>query len=241
MPDYPPNPGVDQQHAWLGGPKGSSYRTEAQSRRIKEYCSRRDGAKCVWCGRVEDDLRFFEVHHVALPVSNNYSDNVQLMHPQCNKDARWGHPKSQAVFVHRTPTPRTEGAEHAGLLPSSLERLGDERTTPSQATNLENEVEFRRAAFKAVLEMYDPAFKHPDKYLNRRELMSCCMEVSGASQDAAYGYVRRLFAMRVGPLVEETELGGKIKTAKFRHAGDDRLTLEQLVAKYPKEGNAYSH
>jgi hypothetical protein len=208
---------------------------------MKNWCAKRDGLKCMYCGLPAQFPGELVLHHVDHRVFNSYSDNVQLYHADCNVDERWGRPSRRLTGrdpLLCTPAPKKDTAEL--LLPETGEILADERTTPSQATNIYNETEYRRACFKATLDMYDSSITDADKYMSRRQMMSYAMEVSGASQDAAYGYNRRLFAPRVGPLLVLPELDGKIKTVRFRDPKDYKLTIEQLMRKYPKEGQAYA-
>ena len=194
----------------------------------------------MYCHLMED-YRTLVIHHVDRIIANNWSDNLQLLHWDCNIDVRWGLPSrrlSNAPATIRPPTPKTTDE---ALSTHRTEVLEDKTTTSAQRTNLENEIEFRKACFQATLDMQDPAVVDRDKFMGRRGMMSYAMEVSGASQDAAYGYVRRLFAPRKGPLVEEPDVYSKLKLVQFRDTKDYKLTVDQLVAKYPKEGQAYSH
>ena len=238
LPDYPANPMIDPQHVWIGGPSGTSYLTSSQKRRIKSYCASRDGLKCMYCKQHDESLRFMTVHHVDRNTGNNYSDNLQNLHWDCNIDARYGKVprrlEAQRVGIEYTHPPKNADAQ---LATTRDEILADKTVTVSTRLNIEHEFEFRKSCFKAVLDMFDPAVDDPEKFMGRHGLMAYAMEMSGSSSDAAYGYMKKLFAPRVGPLKQEKE--GKVHTVKFRHPGDMKLGLDDLMAKYPKEGQSF--
>lgn len=246
--EAPVNPLLDKAHVWLGGLKQTNYRTPGQTRRIKAYCLHRDGYKCMYCLLPAQEYEL-QVHHVRdaqgrTNIQNQWSDWVQLFHPDCNVDERWGRSARRLAPAINypqlsTPSPKKETAEL--LLPETRQLRDDDRSSPGLILNIDHEPEFRRACFVATLKMADPGFKDLEKYMNKRQMMAYAMELSGASRDAAYGYISKLFAMQIGPLIEVPELGGKMKTVKFRNAGDYKLDDEKLMAKYPKEGQAYSH
>ena len=230
---FPSNPSIDQEHLWLGGPTGSAYRTEAQDRNIKQHCIKRDGMKCMACKMEATFPMELWIHHVDRNIQNNFSDNLQLMHPDCHRDTHSGRPlrRLSAYYLSRlgTPTPTTPPTQ---LGTRRDELLDNPTTTTNTRLNIEHEVPFRRACFKAVLDMFDPVVVDPEKFLSKLGLRRYAMAKSGSSKDASYGYMESLFAPRIGPLIVEKEEN----TVKFRNAGDQKLTVEQLMERYPKEG-----
>lgn len=89
-PRYPPNPLVDKAHEWLGGPQFGPRLTPAQKNRMKRYGEKRDGRRCMGCGKPVEDILKLTVHHVDGNPGNNYSDNVLIMEWECNNAAQHG-------------------------------------------------------------------------------------------------------------------------------------------------------
>lgn len=118
-----------------------------------------------------------------------------------------------------------------------------EKASPGLVANIENETNFRLKAFELVLLSYKDA-----RYvMDAKTLMDIAREYSGSGQDAGYSYRRRLFAKKaaksgaynpgeIRPLVEEFDESVGEKYCTFRLPEDRKLTVEQLVMKYPKVG-----
>ena len=227
------NPSVDKEHFWLGGPSGSSYRSDAQNRRIKDHCTRRDGQICTGCKAEEQFLQELHVHHIDGNNKNNFSDNLQLMHESCHHDVTFGVP-IRRLAPNASPRVCSPAPQNATAQLGTLRKeiLADSTSTSSTRLNVLHEVPFRRACFEAVHNMYDPAILGDEKFLNRLALKSYACEKSGASGDSATDYMNRLFAPIIGPLVmnEEENCVG------FRFTKDQNLSVEELEARHPKEG-----
>jgi len=137
-----------------------------------------------------------------------------------------------------SPLPPTKTSSQLSPF-SELER--DPTSSRAVLLNAEHEPAFRRAAFQNVKNQADPAVPGFEKYMGKKDVMSYARELSGASEDAGYSYINRLFALVVGPLIEvreEFKKGHFQKTCIFRKSSDALLTLDELEAKYPKGGRS---
>ena len=216
----PPQLEEGKQYIWLGGT--GPRLTDAQKKRIRVYCVNRDGPKCMICGRDADTLHL-EIDHINGDACNNSAANLRLAHHSCNSRA-W----NRSIAVQKlSGQPKRE----KGLLAPQLEL---EPTSPEVRLNREYEPPFRRFCFQKVRES-----KISETTLSRGQLRLDARDYVGCSQQTSYSYMERFFSSN-GPFVEKRDVYANTTYIDFRDAKDVNLTLEDLEAKYPKEGRIKS-
>src|SRR3989304_2816802 len=81
---------------WLGG---SGVRlTKYQKRRIRDYCLKRDGLKCMICLRDEPNPQNLQIHHKDHHAENHHASNLCLAHVDCNTKAHHGKVGTQLSY-----------------------------------------------------------------------------------------------------------------------------------------------
>lgn len=65
-------------------------------------------------------------------------------------------------------------------------------------------------------------------------------EFVGCSGPTSYSYDERLYAPDIGPLLEDYDRLDGSYFVRFWNYGDYNLTVDELVQKYPKEGQRFS-
>lgn len=212
-----------EPNPWLGG-RGTRL-TPAQKRRIKEYCLKRDGPKCMICGRDEmaDPRTNLEIDHKDDNASNHFASNLQLAHHVCNS-RRWNRDFRNKQISDQ---PKRE----IGLLAPQLELSP---TSPEVKLNREYEPIFRRYCFEELKK-----YKKEGCALTKTELRIRAREYTGCSLQTSYSYIERLFASN-GPFTVREDLCVGIIYVDFRDYKDINLNVEKLEIKYPKEGQRVS-
>lgn len=224
-------------HEWMGGPQHGIRVTRAQRRRIIDRCLEYDGPYCQGCGeyvelngKPEDyKYKIFTVNHIDGDASNHYFDNLNLMHAWCNNQDRFKNPKSLSA-LHRLEKEKNKNTEpHTEI---SLQEIIDNPKTSVEVTlNIDHEIAFRRYVFQRMVEASQKGL-----ILTAKELRADAREYSGSSLASSYSYVERLLAKTEGPLVEDYDEYAKTKFLRFRNPEDRKLTVEELMMKYPKTG-----
>lgn len=200
---------------WLGG-RGPRL-TPSQRRRIREFCIKRDGTRCMICGR-DADLASLEIDHKDGNAGNNLASNLQLVHHSCNSK-QWNRMFSMGKL------PSVQGKREKGLQAAYIDS-----TSPEVILNREYEPTFRRYCFEQVRKV-----KVENGSLSKQQLRILAREFVGCSQQTSYSYMERLFAPN-GPFIEKQDIYAGTFYVDFRDPRDINLSLEELTAKYPKEG-----
>ena len=206
-----------EANLWLGG-RGARL-TPSQKKRIREFCLKRDGIKCMLCGREVDALSL-EIDHKDGNAANHFASNLQLVHHSCNS-REWNR---TSLSVQQASD---QCKREKGVLAPHVTR---EPTSPEVLLNREYEPMFRRYCFHKVRES-----KTSGTTLTRGELRIDTREYVGCSQQTSYSYFERLFAPN-GPFVEKPDYFINTTYVDFRDSKDVNLTVEELEAKYPKDG-----
>jgi hypothetical protein len=224
---------------WLGGPSGSPRYTPKQRRDMInmsvqrnghvgcncEGCPVHPGQKCfLWT--LPEGVNLFKVltpQHLAKGPGDHHLSNVDAFCGPCNKNAE------QLYAQHTIPHTHThsDAAETLAVLEARREEIRQDPTTSSgKLLNLDHEVDYRRFMFQFVKE---------GRRYTRSQANASARELSDSGRDAAYGYASRLFS-DVGPLTDLHPVTKKKDLVRFKEPGDYKLTLEELEARYPKEG-----
>ncbi len=195
----------------------SSRLTPTQKKRIKEYLIKRDGLKCMICGREEKYVDNLEIDHINGNASDHRGENLQLAHHRCN-----------AVEYHKKMQSNQAARD--------IKRQASSCPSPNSEVilNREYEPEFRKYCFVKTLESVKSA-----EPITRNELRIEAREHVGCSSQTSYSYMERLFA-KTGPLVEDKDLYTSTPYVRFRNPKDSDLSVEELIQKYPKEGRRYA-
>ncbi|GIU71363.1 MAG: hypothetical protein KatS3mg003_0842 [Candidatus Nitrosocaldaceae archaeon] len=201
-----------EEDIWLGGK--SPRLTPTQKRKIKEYCLKRDGKRCMICNREEPNIDNLEIDHKNGNPADHRAENLRLAHHRCN--AREYH-KRMSSQCQRDAT-----------------RQASSFNSPEVILNREYEPAFRKYCFKKVLECVKngTTIKRDDLRKEARDYVGCSLQTS-------YSYMERLF-LDNGPLEEVEDYYTGEKYVKFKDPKDANLSVEQLMLKYPKEGRRYS-
>ncbi|MGD0330229.1 MAG: HNH endonuclease [Nitrososphaeria archaeon] len=208
---------------WLGG-RGTRL-TPAQKRRIKDFCIKRDGSRCMICGREEKDAwNNLQIDHKDGNAGNHLASNLQLAHQRCNT-MQWN-----KMFQNRQQV-SCQPKREIGVLAPSPEY---QPTSPEVVLNMEYEPVFRRFCFAKAKEA-----KLNGPTVSRTDLRILARNYVGCSLQTAYSYMERLFAPN-GPFVEKNDYCTGLLYVDFRDPKDINLGLNELEAKYPKEGQRKS-
>jgi len=210
---------------WLGG--HGARLTQYQKKRIREFCVKRDGLKCMLCKRKVKDLKELQIDHIDGQSHMHWSSNLQLAHQSCN--ARAYHKNKFLKDPLSSYTQREKGMmtpHNRAIAPPSYE----------VGLNLEYEPLFRKKCFEFTKDYWLNPKKYEEIDLSKNVMRVMAREIVGCCISASYSYIERLFAPLIGPLVYELDtLTGKYYVG-FRDNKDLNLTLEQIEKKYPKTG-----
>src|SRR3990172_12269440 len=171
---------------WLGG---SGVRlTKYQKRRIRDYCLKRDGLKCMICLHDEPNPQNLQIHHKDHHAENHHASNLCLAHVDCNTRAHHGKVGTQLSYPSKRESmmqPRGYPPHPQPLEPSSLEvRL-----------NRDYEPLYRRRSFELVKQAHAE-----EKVLTKTDLRQQLREFVGCGGPTSYSYDERLYANSIGPL-----------------------------------------
>ncbi len=221
--DYLPAAGL-KERTWLGG-RGPRL-TPSQKRRIRDHCLKRDGDRCMICGKLEDlVMGKFEIDHIDSNAGNHYSDNLRLCHHACNSK-EWNRNQNNGKRVS------SQHQRDRELPPPYA--LGIESSTVEVRLNVEYENAFRRYCFQKVKETLLTGKSLSSSLSPRRGKRVCWLQSS-----TSYSYMERLFSPN-GPLVQKLDQFDQSYFVDFRDKKDRNLTVVDLEAKYPKKGSRMS-
>ena len=225
-----------EQDPWLGG--STDRYTENQRRRMITAAVERNGhvgCNCEGCpvhpGRrcflwvLPEGVNLFKVltpQHLSRGPGDHHLSNVDAFCGPCNKNT--------ALYPQHTPhTPtHTDAADTLATLEALREEIREDPTTSSgKKLNLDHEVEYRGHMFRFLVE---------GKRYSRSQAHASARELSDTGRDAGYAYASRLFS-DAGPLTDaHPTVPGKRDVVRFKDPADYRLTVDELQAKFPKEG-----
>jgi hypothetical protein len=219
---------------WLGG--STAKVTPAQRRRMIDACITRDhihGCSCEGCKAhpdvpcplrvipLEVDVyRYLTPQHLEKGPADHHLSNLKAFCDPCNKNA----PRMYPLPTPHTPT-HTATDTLAALEAVRDEIREDPTTSSGKKLNLDHEVDYRRNMIRFAMK---GDYLLTDAHNSAREL-------SDSGRDAAYGYRARLLSTE-GPLTDKDPVTKKKAYLQLKEPSDYRLSLEELEAKYPKEG-----
>lgn len=220
----------EEQDTWLGG--RSSRLTQPQKKRIKEFCLKRDGEKCMLCGKeVNDPWIELQIHHKDGLAHLHWASNLELAHASCNSKENnrmyWKDKLTmQGVSV------QTQRERKNGVLTPRFEELPI--ASPEVKLNMEYEPFYRRTMFKLVKDS-----KNGKDNITRKQARITVREIVGCSQQTSYSYDERLYDSPVSPLLQEPDALDGTLFIRFRDYKDFNLSIDELEAKYPKQGQRF--
>lgn len=230
-----------ENHVWLGGQ--SARLTQHQKKIIRQHCITRDTSKCMICSREEpnSDLTLVIDHIDGNPSNHMFcmcdvsckSNNLRLAHQSCN--SRQYHRSIQLSAQHERE--RTMMAPQQQQQRQQQNNNTYEARLPKSAEivlNEEYERLFRRYCFKLLKEKI--ADKKP---ISKKDMRITAREFTGCSLQSSYSYTERLYSP-LGPFKENEDLYSGARYVTYQDIKDFNMTLEELEAKYPKEGKRYS-
>ncbi len=231
-----------EEDPWLGG--STARYTEPQRRAmigeaLKTYephtgcqcdnqrCPVHPGAPCPFAvlPASVDRYKVLTPQHLGQP-SDHHLSKIRAFCQPCNRNAPRTAPWPQ--HTSHTHTHTEEARTTLAALKAARQEIRDDPTTSSgKKLNLDHEVEYRGHMFRFITE---------GRKYTRSQANNSARELSDSGKDAAYGYAARLFSDE-GPLTDENPtVAGKKDVVRFKDPADYNLTLEELEAKYPKEG-----
>ena len=209
---------------WLGG--HGARLTQYQKKRIREFCVKRDGLKCMLCGRKEKDLTKLQIDHIDGQSHIHWDYNLQLAHRECNSRAYHKNKFKKGTLSSYTQRENGMTTPQRILAPPSVE----------VGLNLEYEPLFRKKCFEITKDYWINPGKYEEINFDKISMRVMVREIVGCGNGASYSYMERLFAPIIGPLIYQLDtLTGK-HFIGFRDNKDLNLSVEQLEKKYPKTG-----
>lgn len=218
-----------EQDIWLGG-RGSRL-TQSQKKRIKEFCLKRDGEKCMLCKKdVIDPWIDLQIHHKNSKSHLHWASNLELAHASCNsKENNLMYKKTQNNYAGVSVQLQRERKN--GVL---THQFTESIASPEVKLNIEYEPYYRKTMFELVKKS-----RKEEVNLSRKEARVTVRELTGCSQQTSYSYDERLYDSPMSPLMQDTDDCDGALFVRFRDMKDYNLTIEELEAKYPKTGQRF--
>ncbi len=218
-------------HRWLGGKRKTSRLTLYQRRRIRKFCMDRDGRRCMICLKEElsepiERSVTLQIDHIDGINTEHWSDNLRLVHSGCNQ-REYHKTKVQSLSTHERENVRT----HA--MSTSLEIR--QPLSAEIAKNQDYEPFFRRKCFELLLET-----RREGKPITRKQMRQIARTETGCSLQTSYSYLETLVVAPNAPMKQEEDIGTGTLYVTFKDPRDYKLTIDELMCKYPKEGKRYS-
>lgn len=221
---------------WLGGktprytPKQRNDMIDASIRRNGHRgcncsgCKAHGGSCPFWIlPEAVDVHRFLTPQHGPMGPADHHLSNLDAFCFMCNNNTPAAY--AQHTLTH-TPTHTPDAAATLAALEARRDEIRDDATASAGTKlNLDHEPAYRRFMFSYAKKA---TFTAADAHHSAREL-------SDTGRDAGYSYRAKLLSS-AGPLTDRDPVTKKRDALRFKDPEDYRLSLDELEAKYPKEG-----